>query len=160
MSSDTDQIQAASANGLHAFNAKDSAGIAAVYTSDAMLLPPDAEPIEGLEAIAGFWGDFEGSVNSGNLETQKIFVGGDLANVIGKYRLEIEGQQAQEAKYIEMWTRGEAAGGCTATSGTPRRNGRRSKVPIGWAATEEFFRSRDVVKDRYETTYLRFRADD
>ena len=72
MSSDTDQIRAASANWVHAFNAKDSAGIAAVYTSDAMLLPPDAERIEGLEAIAGFWGDFAGSVNSGDLEIQKI----------------------------------------------------------------------------------------
>ena len=36
-------------------------------------------------------------------------MGGDLANVVGKYRLEIEGQQALEGKYIEVWTRGAAA---------------------------------------------------
>ena len=108
MSSDTDQIRAASAKWVQAFNAKDGAGIAAVYTADAVLLPPDAGPIEGVEAIAGFWSDFAASVNSGNLEVQEVFVGGDLANVVGKYRLEVKGQQALEGKYIEVWTRGEA----------------------------------------------------
>ena len=107
MSSDADQIRAASANWVHAFNAKDGAGIAAVYTADAVLLPPDAEPIEGLEAIAGFWGDFAGRVTAADLEIREIFVGGDLANVIGTYRLEVEGAQPHTGKYIEMWTRGE-----------------------------------------------------
>ena len=102
MSSDTVQIRAASAKWVQVFNLKDGAGIAAVYTHDAVLLPPDAGP------IAGFCGDFAASVNSGNLEVQEVFVGGDLANVVGKCGLEIEGKQALEGNYIEVWTRGAA----------------------------------------------------
>ena len=47
-------------------------------------------------------------MNSGNLEAQEVFVGGHLANVVGKCRLEIEGQEALEGNYIEVWTRGAA----------------------------------------------------
>ena len=71
-------------------------------------MPPDAGPIEGVEAIAGFWGDFAASVNSGNLEVQEVFVGGDFASVVCKYRLEIADQQTLEGKYIEVWIRGAA----------------------------------------------------
>ena len=53
MSSDTVQIRAASAKWVQVFNLKDGAGIAAVYTHDAVLLPPDADPIDGVEAIPG-----------------------------------------------------------------------------------------------------------
>ena len=53
MSSGTDLIRAASAKWVQAFNVKDGAGIAAVYTHDAVLLPPDAGPIEGVEAMPG-----------------------------------------------------------------------------------------------------------
>ena len=55
MSSGTDLIRAASAKWVQAFNVKDGAGIAAVYTHDAVLLSPDADPIEMVEDIAGFW---------------------------------------------------------------------------------------------------------
>ena len=53
MLSDTDQIREASKKWIQAFNAKDGAGIAAVYTHEAVLLPPDADPIDGVEAIPG-----------------------------------------------------------------------------------------------------------
>ena len=108
MSSDTNQIREASAKWVQVFNVNDGSGIAAVYTHDAVLLSPDADPIEMVEDIAGFWDDFSASVNSGDLEVQEVFVGGDLANVVGKYRLEIEGQQPLDGKYIEVWTRGAA----------------------------------------------------
>ena len=39
---------------------------------------------------------------------QEVFVGGDLASVVGKYWFEIDGQQALEGKYIEVWTHGAA----------------------------------------------------
>lgn len=108
MSADASQIRTASGDWVCAFNAKDGAGIAAVYTADAVLLPPDAAPIEGLEAISGFWGDFAGSVDSARLEIQEMFVDGDLANVIGTFKLEVAGEQPLTGKYVEMWTRGEA----------------------------------------------------
>ena len=65
---DANQIRTASDEWVRAFNAKNGAGSAAVYTADAVLLPPDAAPIEGLEAISGFWGEFASSVESASLK--------------------------------------------------------------------------------------------
>ncbi len=45
------------------WNAGDGTAIAALYTEDAMLLPPGSEPISGREAIAAFW---QGEVESGS----------------------------------------------------------------------------------------------
>ena len=107
MPSDTEQIRAALATWQQAFNTKDRAGMAAVYTSDAVLLPPDMDPVEGLEAIEGFWGDFADSANSADLEIKEILVGGTLATLIVNFKLEVEGQTTEKGKSIEVWTRGE-----------------------------------------------------
>ena len=107
MPSDTEQIRAALASWQQAFNTKDRAGMATVYTSDAVLLPPDMDPVEGLEAIEGFWGDFADSANSADLEIKEILVGGTLATLIVNFKLEVEGQTTEKGKSVEVWTRGE-----------------------------------------------------
>jgi hypothetical protein len=39
----------------HRFNAGDIASVAALYTEDAVVLPPGADMVEGRSAIQAFW---------------------------------------------------------------------------------------------------------
>jgi hypothetical protein len=51
----TADIAAANDAFMTAFTAGDGAGLAALYTEDARLLPPGADPVDGQAAIGGFW---------------------------------------------------------------------------------------------------------
>src|SRR5262245_17472379 len=48
-------IEAAVAQYVTATNQGDSEALTALYAEDAVLLPPDHEPIQGREAIGAFW---------------------------------------------------------------------------------------------------------
>ncbi len=95
-----------------AFKRGDAAAVAALYTSDARLLPPDAPMMSGTEAITKFW---QGAMNLGIKEAtlESIDVessdGSDLATEIGKFTLSMEtpgGERvAQTGKYIVLWKR-------------------------------------------------------
>lgn len=90
-----------------AFNAGKAGEIAALYTSDAMLLPPNAEFVKGQEAIESFWAEMIAGI-SGTLEIQEIGLDGDLAYVIGLYDLvDSEGKPVDQGKYVEVWTRAD-----------------------------------------------------
>jgi ketosteroid isomerase-like protein len=93
------------------FKRGDAAGVAALYTADARLLPPDAPPMRGTEAITAFW---QGAMNLGikcaTLETVDVeSSGGDLATEIGQFTLGMEaaggGLSEQTGKYIVLWKR-------------------------------------------------------
>jgi uncharacterized protein (TIGR02246 family) len=92
-----------------AFKRGDAAAVAALYTSDARLLPPEAPMMTGTEAIKNFW---QGAMNLGikeaTLETLDVESSGDnLACEIGKFTLSIEApggeRTAQMGKYIVLW---------------------------------------------------------
>ncbi len=92
-----------------AFKRGDAAAVAALYTSDARLLPPEAPMLSGTEAIKAFW---QGAMNLGikeaTLESIDVESSGDgLACEIGKFTLNIEtpgGEHvAQTGKYIVLW---------------------------------------------------------
>jgi uncharacterized protein (TIGR02246 family) len=86
----------------------DAAAIAALYSDDATILPPDSEMIQGKQAIQAFW---DGGLNSGIkdavLTAVSVTAAGDYAFEIGKARLTIQpsGQEAmeQEVKYVVVW---------------------------------------------------------
>jgi uncharacterized protein (TIGR02246 family) len=91
------------------FKRGDAAGIAALYTADARLMPPDTAMLSGTEAITAFW---QGAMNQGikaaTLETIDVETsGGALATEIGQFTLSIEsprgGSVEQKGKYIVLW---------------------------------------------------------
>jgi uncharacterized protein (TIGR02246 family) len=91
------------------FKRGDAAGIAALYTADARLMPPGAPTLSGTEAITAFW---QAAMNQGikgaTLETIDVETsGGALATEIGQFTLSMEsprgGQVEQTGKYIVLW---------------------------------------------------------
>jgi uncharacterized protein (TIGR02246 family) len=91
------------------FKRGDAAGIAALYTADARLMPPGVPSLSGTEAITAFW---QAAMNQGikaaTLETIDVETsGGALATEIGQFTLSMEsprgGQVEQTGKYIVLW---------------------------------------------------------
>lgn len=91
------------------FKRGDAAGIAALYTADARLMPPGAPSMSGTEAITAFWqAAMKQGVKAATLETIDVETsGGALATEIGRFTLTMEsprgGQVEQTGKYIVLW---------------------------------------------------------
>lgn len=68
-----------------AYNAGDTEAVASAYTTDAVLYPPGAEPVQGREAIRAFWQQQmeEAGGNTIELETREVHELGDAAVAIG-----------------------------------------------------------------------------
>lgn len=103
-----DEIRSANRNFMDAFGRGDAAGVAALYTPDAKLLPPDSQMMNGTEAIRSFW---QGAMNLGikeaKLETVEVDARDNVAFEIGKYTLTIQPQGGQKViatgKYVVVW---------------------------------------------------------
>ncbi len=85
---DRDAIRAASSAWLQAYQANDWAAVAAMYTEDAVLMPPNQREIGGRDDIRTWFEENE-SGNSIELEYVEIEGCGDVAYVRGKYRMTI-----------------------------------------------------------------------
>ena len=90
--------------------AGDAAAIAACYTEDACLLPPNSGMIRGRKSIEEFWG---GAAISGLglkdaiLTTLELHGTGDIVTEVGEYLLKIQPQGQKQiedkGKYIAVW---------------------------------------------------------
>ncbi len=102
-------IRAAVAAGNQRFmiavNRGDAAAMAAVYSSDAKVLPPGGEPVGGPAAIEAFWhGALQLGIKSARLETDEVELQGARAIEIGRYTLEGEaGRVLDRGKYLVVW---------------------------------------------------------
>ena len=91
------------------FKRGDAAGVAALYTADARLMPPDLPMITGTEAIKAFWQSaMKQGIKAATLETIDVETsGGDLATEIGRFTLNMEtpggDRVEQTGKYIVLW---------------------------------------------------------
>jgi uncharacterized protein (TIGR02246 family) len=80
-----DEIEAALVTFAKAFNAGDSAAVAAHYAEDAAVLPPDAHRVDGRANIQGFW---KGAIDAGlgdlTLKAVEVHGSGDSAVEVGE----------------------------------------------------------------------------
>jgi uncharacterized protein (TIGR02246 family) len=89
----------------------DTAAVTALYTDDAVMLPPNAEIVRGKQAIKGL---FDGMMQQMGipqltLETNEVEEIGDTANEIGQYTLKFQpagGESVADiGKYVVIWKR-------------------------------------------------------
>jgi len=103
-------IEAANAKFSEAFARGNTEAIAAMYTSDAIVLPPDSEMIRGNDAIGKFWkAARDGGVQSVTLTTAELGRSGDIAYEVGKVSLTIQSPGSEPtmavSKYVVVWKR-------------------------------------------------------
>ena len=99
-------IEAASQRWEEAYNARDAAGITSLYAADAVVMPPNAEPIEGREAIHSFWQTVleENAGVTGQLETVEVHDMGEVAVEVGSYvDTGPDGEHVDHGKYVALW---------------------------------------------------------
>lgn len=106
MAQDKATIQSLSDKFAQAFNAGDAAGVAALYTEEAVILPPGAEMMKGRTAIQAFWKGAAEQLGNGKLTTVDVKpLGGDRALEIGNFSFRTKASQPQEitGKYVVVW---------------------------------------------------------
>jgi len=109
------QIEAVNKHFVDLFNKGDAEGFAKVYATDAMILPPNAEPIRGRDAITKFWrGGRDAGLRNVVLTTTEVSAMGNTAYEVGTAQLEMRKPDGSLAgkdtgKYIVIWKR-DAAG--------------------------------------------------
>lgn len=94
---------------IERYAANDAAGVAALYTDDAQLLPPDQEIVDGRAAIR----EFVVRTNPPGgpaleIATVETLVFGDYAHRQGSYRLRApDGGAGASGKVLELWKKVE-----------------------------------------------------
>ena len=102
------ETEAANAAFSDAMAAGDVEGAARnVYTEDAVIYPPGAEPISGREAIIEFWNGVVPQLGVTGVELTTVElqpIGNDMAWEVGEGRiLGAEGQVLDDASYVVIW---------------------------------------------------------
>jgi uncharacterized protein (TIGR02246 family) len=104
---DPSVIHARSAEWEAALNAGDIEAVAALYESDARLLPPNAEMQTGTDAVRDLFGGMIDAGLTGKLNSMETQVAGDYAYNLGAYTLMAGDTVVDTGKYMETWHRGE-----------------------------------------------------
>jgi len=107
---DIKAIKAANERWVDAINQGDAAAVAALYTEEAKLLPPNRQMIVGREGIqAHYQGIFDAGGRDLQLTVIELSVNGDMAHEVGKYTLTIQPEEGEaisdNGKYLVIWKR-------------------------------------------------------
>jgi len=102
----------------------DLEGVASVFASDAIIMPPDAEMVKGRDAILRHWkGAFDGGLSGLKINPTRIDVIGDVAIEIGHATLSmsrpVRPQPRPTSSTSRSGRRSVATGGSIAACGTP-----------------------------------------
>ena len=109
---DKASVRAVDAEWARAAKVGNGEAIAALYASDAVLLPPGEPMVKG-DAAKKYWVDFaNGFSGPVELNTMAVEGGGDVASAIGTYSMTLTPKKAgakpmpkEEGKYIEVLKR-------------------------------------------------------
>jgi uncharacterized protein (TIGR02246 family) len=90
---------------MAAFNRGDAAGLAALYTENGQVLPPNGDFVTGRQAVAGFWqAVMDMGIKEAQIEILEVEGHGDTATEMSKFALLDEGGQVLDrGKYIVIW---------------------------------------------------------
>ena len=92
-------VESAMRRYVEASNRGDVTALASLYAEDAMLLPPDHEPIRGRDAITAFWK--QGTDQGLELNNLSVEVDGNLGYLVGQYHLPATDEEpADSGKYV------------------------------------------------------------
>lgn len=91
-----------------ASNEGDAEALAELYAEDALLLPPDHEPIHGREAIVDFWR--QGTDEGLEVSALRLEVDGDVAYMVGRYRLPPTVEEAADSGQYVLCLKRQADG--------------------------------------------------
>jgi len=87
-----------------AFDAGDSAALAALYAEDGALMPPNSNTVIGRAAIEAFWADFQASGIGGEIKDTEVYAHGDDGYTVGAYTVsDAGGTTIDEGKYVVIW---------------------------------------------------------
>ena len=100
-----EDIAAANEDFMAAFNRGDAAGLAALYTVNGQLLPPNSDFLSGKQAIQTFWQALmDMGIKTAQLEIVEVEDHGDTAIEMSTYTLQGEaGQLLDRGKYLVIW---------------------------------------------------------
>lgn len=103
-------IERAVARWSEAFNRGDPAAVAALYTDDAILMPPDRDIIRGQQGVQDFWHDaIQAGLKDPFFTIVDVQASGDTAYEIGTFSLTVptkdQGPKVLSGKYVVVWQR-------------------------------------------------------
>ncbi len=107
-------IASANQKSMDSFSRADAAGLAALYTEDAKLLPPGSPMMTGKEAIQSFWqGAMDMGIKEARLDSVEVESDGNLACEIGRFALTVQPQGGESSmmtgKYVVVWKNQDGA---------------------------------------------------
>jgi len=102
------QIDAINAKWMELFNKGDFAGIAELYTADAVAFPPGSPMVRGKGAIGAMWKGMAEQVGNPKVTALEVKrLGPATAREIGTFSLTTKGSSPKEisGKYLVLWER-------------------------------------------------------
>jgi len=107
LAGDEEDIAAVEVLWEKAANSGDAAGLTALYTDDAALLPPASPMVQGKDNIQAYWKAMvDMGVSNMDLETIETAVFGKDAFKVGTFTY-TAGDTKASGKYIELWRKGD-----------------------------------------------------
>ncbi len=100
------EIEAVNAKWMQFFNKGDFAGIASLYTDDAIAFPPGSAMVKGSAAIGAMWKGMAEQVSDAKVTTLDVKpLGPSAAREIGTFSLKTKGPTPKEVtgKYVVVW---------------------------------------------------------
>ncbi len=99
------EISAANQSFMDAYQRKDAAGIAALYSEQGQILPPNTNAITGRNEIQGFWqAAMDMGIATVKLASAELDIHAGTAIEVGRFNLlGAAGQEMEQGKYIVVW---------------------------------------------------------